>query len=445
MKHRPDRREFLAQCAAAYAVSGLPSRLRAATPSIRARAPIARVEPVVEDLFGIRVVDHYRWMENAEDPDWLPFLRGQNARTRSVLDALPGRRALGRRISRLSSQTAVTRTVHAAGHRLFYEQRPMAADQYQIFLREAGRPDRVLIDPTTMRGGGAHVSIDWWTPSFDGRHVVYGLSPAGSEASVLHVLDVDSGAVLPERVEKTDYANPAWLPDGSGFFYTQLTGERGTPTLYQHSVVKLHRLGQDAAGDAVVLRSGRDPAVPIEPLQFARIVTAPDAAHALALVFDIRTEFAFYVATVDAVTAGRAQWRRVADFDALITDVALAGERLFLVSQRDTVRGQVLRLPVEVPELARAKVSMPQGEAVIEKLAAARDGIYVSLMDGGVHRLARFGREEAVTTLDLPFEGAVKGVFTAADQDGAYLSLVGWLQPPVSGASTPTVASRTRA
>jgi prolyl oligopeptidase len=413
VKHSPDRRRLLAQYCAAWTLSTLPPRLLAAVPRAPARPPVARVERVVEEVFGTRVVDNYRWMENARDPDWLPFLQGQNKYARAVLDALPGHAALARRIAALSGDTAASYAVRAAGERLFYEQRPAGADHYMLFVREAGRPERVLIDPAALKSGDMHAALDWWVPSFDGRHVVYGLSLAGSEASVLHVMAVDSGAVLPERIEMTDAASPAWLPDGSGFFYIQLTGQRGTPTLYQHSVVKLHRLSTDPGSDAIVMGSGRDPAVPIEPLQFTRIVTAPEAAQALAIVFDVRTEFALYVTPLDMLSAGRPQWRRVADFDALITAAALVGDALYLLSNRGAVRGRVLRVPLAAPDLERATVVMPQGATVIDELAGARDGVYVRLMDGGVHRLARIGRDDKVVELALPFEGGVSRMAAA--------------------------------
>ena len=52
-------------------------------------APVARVEVVKDTYFGETLSDPYRWMENDKDPQWLPFLKGQNAHTRAVLDAIP--------------------------------------------------------------------------------------------------------------------------------------------------------------------------------------------------------------------------------------------------------------------------------------------------------------------------------------------------------------------
>ncbi|MBV8973517.1 MAG: hypothetical protein JOY74_00220, partial [Sinobacteraceae bacterium] len=143
-------------------------------------APVARVAVVKDTYFGETVSDPYRWMENDKDPQWLPFLKGQDAHARAVLAAIPGRQQLLTRIQQLSGDAASTRLARRVGARLFFEQRPVAADNYKLFVRQSGT-DRVLIDPTVLGSRGGHVSLDWWAPSPDGSHVVYGLSKDGSE------------------------------------------------------------------------------------------------------------------------------------------------------------------------------------------------------------------------------------------------------------------------
>lgn len=59
-----------AQSTQAWSAVGGMSRPRPAGP------PVARIEPVREIFFGQTVVDNYRWMENAKDADWEPFMRG---------------------------------------------------------------------------------------------------------------------------------------------------------------------------------------------------------------------------------------------------------------------------------------------------------------------------------------------------------------------------------
>src|SRR5580704_10139553 len=99
-------------------------------------APVARVEVVKDTYFGETLSDPYRWMENSKDPDWLPYLKGQNDHTRAVNDALPGRAALLKRIGQLSGESVSTARVQRAGGMTFIQQRPLGADNFKLFVRD---------------------------------------------------------------------------------------------------------------------------------------------------------------------------------------------------------------------------------------------------------------------------------------------------------------------
>src|SRR5258708_7444211 len=92
MKIGFDRRQFLAGSAGALSMTLMPRRsLWAAAGTAVPPAPVARIDAVHDTYFGESLSDPYRWMENDKDPEWLPFLKGQNAHTRAILDALPAR------------------------------------------------------------------------------------------------------------------------------------------------------------------------------------------------------------------------------------------------------------------------------------------------------------------------------------------------------------------
>jgi hypothetical protein len=100
------------------------------------KPPVARVKIVKDTYFGETVEDPYRWMENDKDPGWLPFLKAENDYTRKVLDNVPGRDALLKRIEQLSGDTVQTNRLQRAHGRLFFQQRPIGADNFKLFVRE---------------------------------------------------------------------------------------------------------------------------------------------------------------------------------------------------------------------------------------------------------------------------------------------------------------------
>ncbi|MBS0367440.1 MAG: S9 family peptidase [Proteobacteria bacterium] len=392
------------------------------------RAPVARVQTVKDTYFGETLPDPYRWMENDKDPEWLPFLKGQDAHTRAVLDAIPGRERLLTRIRQLSGDTVITRHVERRGKRLFFEQRPAGSDNFKLFVQEGG-VHRTLVDPTTLGGAGGHMSLDWWHASPDGSHVVYGLSKNGSEDSVLHVLRTADAADLPERIPDTQGADPQWLDDGSGFFYNQLTGALDTPERYLDSQARFHRLGSDPHTDPILMKRGLDPRVQYEKIQAPVIATFPGARHALLVLADVRSEQRLLIAPLADVLAGRAAWQPVAQFEDEVTAADIHGDTLYLLANKGHPRGRVLATPVAAPSLATAREVVAESAAVIDELARARDGLYLGLLDGGIARLQLLGSDGRLRDIALPFDGTLTALETSADADGALFSLTGWLTP----------------
>jgi prolyl oligopeptidase len=418
--------------------------------STHAGPPVARVEPVRETFFGETIVDPYRWMENPKDKDWEPFMRGQDAYARRTLNAIPGRDRLLQRVSSLSGGAPIAHSVQSAGGRVFYEVRPAGADNFRLVVRQ-GRtgPERLLIDPTTMKGdNGAHVSLDWWVASPDGRYVVYGLSPAGSENSVLHVMEVDSMRVLPERIAGTQYAGPSWLADGSGFFYGRVAdpAKLGSVDYYKKGPVLLHKLGTDAKDDPVVMVYGKDPAVPVADNEFPGVfANRSGGGWAVMGTFGgVRRQNPLYVAPLADVTAGRAQWKQVCTVEDEVVDFAFDTKDLYLLTTRDAPNGKVLRTTLADASYARATVVVPEGPLVIEAVTLARDGLYLRDLDGGYHSVRKLTPDGRLSTVPLPWEGSISGLSATTLEDGCWIDGTGWLLPfttfhhdPASGKTEP--------
>ena len=395
-------------------------------------APVARIEPVTDTYFGETITDRYRWMENDKDPDWLPFLKQQNAHARGVLDGLPKREVLLKRIQQLSGDIAAPARVQKAGTRLFYQQRPAGANNFKLFTREVGNgkvKDRVLVDPTKLDTKTSHVSLDWWEASPDGSKLAYGLSKDGSEDSVLHIMDVRTGTILKERIANTQAGNPSWLADSSGFFYNQLTGKVNTPERYLDSQVRFHKVGADAAKDPVLMKRGLDPAVKYEKIQSPFIAVSRNSDSALLMLADVRKEVRLYTAPLADLLKGKAAWRQVADFADEVTDLDLHGDDLYLLSTKDHPRGRLLKTSATTPALATAVEVLPESGLVLQGTARAKDGLYVRSMDGGLGRLQRLGADGKLADIALPFDGTLATIVADPEAPGALATLSGWLQP----------------
>jgi prolyl oligopeptidase len=426
-----DRRTFLLAAAATTGALAASPNVAQGAPALP-RGPGARVEPVSETFFGETVVDPYRWMENAKDPDWAPFMKANADHARSILDRIGGRDALEKRTSELTGAFDAVNVVTRAGDRTFYQKRVAGTQSAALFVRDAAG-DRALVDPNTMKQGDAHVSLDWWTPSRDGAHVVYGLSAAGSEDSVLHVMETATGKVLPERIPQTQYASPSWLPDGKGFFYNRLQGAApGTTDYYLDSAMWLHRLGEDPAKDRLILKRGQAGGLPAEPTDFPYIYCNDSSPYVLAVMFGgVRRENPIWTARLNDLLAGRAVWTQGCTIEDEVVGFDLNGENLFMLTTKGAENGRVVRASAGSPAFAKAHTVVPESDRVIEAMGAAKDGLYVQFMDGGYSAVSRlgYGRGAKLEPIALPFEGTAALADYSQTRDGVLLRLMSWLEP----------------
>jgi prolyl oligopeptidase len=403
------------------------------------RLPQTPVREVTEDYFGTKVTDPYRWLENTSSPEVVSWMKQQNDYTRELLAKIPGRDQLLARIKSLDNAGIVVSGLQVWGGHYFYFKTDPGSDNRKLYVRDTETsPERLLVDPEKLTtADGKHFSIDYFQPSLDGRYVGYGISPGGSEASVLHVIETATGAALPDVIDRAEFGQPTWLPDNKSFFFTRLqkTGPNDPPTAkYQKLRVYRHVLGSDPEKDPQVFGYDFIPSVKVTQDDFPVLIYSPGAPNALVglVIHGVKNEKDIYVTHFTDLPTASTSWAKVADDSADINNLDIHGDDLFLLSHKDASRFKVLRTSLSHPDLATASVAVPASEAVIVNIAAAKDGLYVQDLDGGIGKLRRLSYGSAKTeSVKLPFEGAIQSLVTNPTQPGAWMELVGWTKSPL--------------
>lgn len=403
------------------------------------KLPKTPVREVTDDYFGMKVTDPYRWLENTSDPEVVAWLKAQNDITREVLSKIPGRQQLLDRIQTLDNAgTAVSGLAVFGGHYFYLKTEP-GSDNRKLCVRDTVQaPERLLVDPEKLTTpDGRHFSIDYFQPSLDGKYVAYGVSPGGSEDSVLHVLETATGKVLSDVVDRAQFGSPVWLPDGKSFFLarTQKLGPNDPPTAkYQKLRAYRHTLGSDPEKDPQVFGYEFAPSVKVTEDDFAILIYSPAAPKWLIglVIHGVKNEKDVYVAPYSDSPRANTPWKKVADDSADITNLDFHDDDLFLLSHKDASRFKVLRTSLSNPDLAKATVVVPAGEPVIVGISAAADGLYIQDLDGGIGKLRRlpYG-STTVESIKLPFDGAIQTLSINPTEPGAWLAMVGWTKSPL--------------
>ena len=394
---------------------------------------------VLETYFGTDVADPYRWLEKTSDPEVVQWMKAQNDFTRETLAKIPGRSELLDRIKSLDNAGSIVYSLQVWGGHYFYLKADPGSDNRRLYVRDTmTTPERLLVDPEKLTTpDGKHFSIDYFQPSLDGKYVAYGISPGGSEDSVLHILETANGKILPDAIDRAQFGQPTWLPDGKSLFLPRLQklGPDAPPTAkYQKMRVYRHTLGSDPEQDPQVFGYGMGDKVKVLDDDFAFIAYSPAAPNAMlgVVVHGVKKEFDLYVSSFSDKPTAATDWKKVADESAEITGLDIHGDNLFLLSHKDASRYKVLRTSLSHPDLSRASVSVPPSEVVVVNITAAADGLYIQDLDGGIGRLRRLDYSTGkASPIKLPFDGAIQTLFTNPTEKGAWLELTSWTKSPL--------------
>lgn len=397
--------------------------------------PVARREVVYDTYFGTTIADPYRWMEHWKSEEFQTWVKAQAAFTRAHLDALPRREKLLERIMALTNAGPDLHDVRVMGERVFYLRRDPGEHLAKLLVRLPDGQEKTLFDPNVI-AGEAQTAIDWYFPSWDGRAVVYGISQGGSENSMLHGLEVDSGATLDLAIPRTEFTHVSWLEDNRSFVYHRFPEwPEGTPETehYRDGCTYLHHLGEEVANDQPVFGANLSVGVEIGRDDYPFLVLSPQSDWMIGLVVhgDLE-EKSIYAAPRSALAdPATIPWKRICGVEDAIADYDLLGDTIYLRTHKNAPRYQVIATSLHQPDLANAALVVPESRAVIEAIKVAGDYLLLSDLDGGIGRLRRVSRgggdQEAIP---LPFEGSINEWASAPGSALVLVRMASWVIAP---------------
>ncbi len=408
------------------------------SPTAPSKPQPAKAEDVVTDYFGTKVTDPYRWMEaGPSDPKVMDFLKAQNAYTRSILDSITGREALLHRIEQLDNAIPTVRSWQRGGSDLFYLETAPGAKTASLYVRDAMGKSRKLFDPVSLEQEGKHAAIDYFTPSWDGHYVLAGVSLGGSENSTIHVIETETGRMLPDAITRTQYAGPSWTSDSRSFYYARLQKlpPDAPPTaIYENERVYLHVVGTDAEKDPQAFGPGVASSPDIPKAGFVGTFVTPGSKYLGAFHSAGTTDPASVYVAAAGVEPASLRWRKIvspADMlaPAIDSPAAVYQSTLYMIVEKDAPNRQLIAMDLDHPDVAHTSVVVPADNAtVLIGVYAAKDGLYLASKRGVSFELRHSPYQQKLEwkTVPLPFNGTISNIDANVLLPGVVFRLESW-------------------
>ncbi|MEY3939614.1 MAG: hypothetical protein RLZZ604_74, partial [Pseudomonadota bacterium] len=223
--------------------------------AVKLTYPQTKTVNVVDEQFGVKVADPYRWLEDdvRVNPEVAEWVKAQNAVTDAYLETLPGKKILAERMKKLFDYERFGLPEKAGGY-YFFTKNDGLQNQSVLYVRKGlTGADRILIDPNLWAKDGA-TALDSWVPSKNGKLLAYAVQDGGSDWRTIKVLDTVTGKVLADEINWAKFTNISWVGN-DGFLYSRFAEPKEGAAFQQlnyNQTIYYHKIGTPQSEDKAI-------------------------------------------------------------------------------------------------------------------------------------------------------------------------------------------------
>ena len=367
--------------------------------------PQAKKVNQVDDFFGTKIADPYRWLEDSDAPGTRAWIDAQNALTFGYLKQIPERERISKRLWALWDYERYG--IPSREGRWYVFTKNTGKQNQNVVYRAASldAPAEVLIDPNTLSKDGT-VALGPTAFSDDGKYMAYAVSAAGSDWQEWRVRDVATGQDLPDVIKWSKFSGASWLKDGSGFYYGRYEAPKDANLLQavnKNQKLYFHAVGTPQEKDALVYERPDKP-----DWMFGGEVT--DDGRYLLLYQTEGTENKNRIFVRDLKDPNGRIEPFLNEFDAAYSVVGNDADSFYVLTNNGAPRYKLVAISRANPSPANWRTLIPEapGTDVLDGVTMVNDRFVTSWMTDAHTTMRLYSRAgEKLADLALPAIGTV--------------------------------------
>ena len=214
--------------------------------------PKTTKKPVIEEHFGTKVTDNYRWLEDDRSKETEAWVKAENKVTFDYLSKIPYQEAFTKRLTELWNYEKVG-TPYKEGNYIYFSKNNGLQNQAVVYRKkDENSTEEIFLDPNTFSKEGT-TSLGTLRFSKDGKTAAYSISEGGSDWRKIIILDVESKTIQEDTLVDVKFSGISWYKN-DGFYYSSYDKPKGSELSAKTDQHKLyyHKLGTSQKEDVLI-------------------------------------------------------------------------------------------------------------------------------------------------------------------------------------------------
>ena len=329
---------------------------------------------------------------------------------------------------------AAYRSIVFENGRVFYKKTRGGENVGKLYFREGWNgEEQLLYDPSTYKVGVATV-IQNSLPSWDGEHVVLGLTASGAEWSELRVLNVSRRSLLPDSIYPS-FGAFSWTPDNQSFLYDggNVTDIKSLD-IQLNRKTRLHKIGTPVQADIDIFSNESHPDLKIAPEGLP--IAGVDESYPRYVFGHVRTaqnEGRLFYASTSELRDPSIKWNelcRLSD-NIIVWGWEPYGDYLYAITHTGAPKRKVVRTRLEHPDWEHAEVVVPEAKDPVFETAKSKRYLFVVYSDGINGRILKCDLATGKHS-DVKLSDAGRVDISCPDRraDLCHVVITSWTSPP---------------
>ena len=383
--------------------------------------PVTKTVNQVDDYFGTKVSDPYRWLENDTADDTKDWVKQQNIVTQDYLGQIPFKRAIKNRLTQLWNYEKYSAPFKEAGYTYYYKNDGLQNQSVLYRQKENAEPE-VFLDPNKFSADGT-TSLSGLEFTKDGSLAAYTISEGGSDWNKLIVINTQTRQLIGDTSE-VKFSGIAWKQN-EGYYYSTYDkpkeGSQLSGITDQHKLF-YHKLGTKQSEDVLIFGGSQTPrryinAYVTEDQKFL-VITAANSTFGNELYIQDLTK---KDAPVIPIVTGFESEQYVAYSD---------NNKLFIVTKRNAPNSRLVVTDASTPAPEHWKDLIPETKFPLS-VSTSGGKIFAQYIKDAVSQVIQYnldGKKEK--EIILPGLGTAGGFSGKKEEKEVYYYFTSYIYPP---------------
>tara|TARA_R110002096_G_scaffold386418_2_gene580391 strand:+ start:102259 stop:104433 length:2175 start_codon:yes stop_codon:yes gene_type:complete len=377
---------------------------------------------VVDEYFGAKVEDPYRWLEDDESSETGDWVKAENNVTNSYLEKIPYRESINSRLTELWNYEKIS-APFTRGDYTYYFKNDGLQNQSVVYRKKGEGEEEIFLDPNQFSKDGT-TSMAGLSFSKDGSKAAYQISEGGSDWRKIIVIDAHSMEQIEDTLIDVKFSGTSWKGN-EGFYYSSYDKPKEGSELSgltQFHKLYYHKLGSPQSEDALIF--GGD----ITPRRYISGGVSEDGNY---LIISAATSTSGNELYIHDLRNPKSPILNIVDnFENNHSVIHTEGNTLYIKTNLNAPNGKVVKTSIDKLKPENWLDFIPETENVL-RIGTAGGMFFANYLKDAcskVYRINSNGENEG--EIELPGIGSSGGFGGRMEDEQLYYTFTSYVYPP---------------